>query len=537
MTATAKPRQSRKPAARRGTKPPEGDVRVAVYTRISTDEEHQPYSLGAQDQRLRSYVDSQPGWALVRTFEDQKSGATLDRPGLQRALDEGRAGRFDLLLVYRVDRLARSVRGLAHVLEELDSAGVAFRSATEPFDTSTPAGRMMVQMLGVFAEFERETIIDRVIAGMERKAGRGEWVVGPRPFGYTLPPKGTPGPRHLVVDEDRAPLVAAMFDMYARQRIGAQGIANWLNESGHRTQRGKPWGHTAVLTVLRNRTYLGEVFFRGTWHPSPHPPLVDVDLFEKAQEVLAERGDGLAERASNSTEYLLSGLVVCHRCGKHYVGTAATGNAYRYRYYTCWSRNRYGTSTCDADRLPAEELDEAILGSLLATYKRRPLFAKAVKAAAKGATEQRQERESELAAVASEIAKCESSIERYFLAFENGTMPEARCAARVNALGDRAAQLRARHADLLEQLNGPQPEAPSEDVLAAIRQHVAHVMEHGPDSQRKAVMQALVGEVRVHSRDHIVPTFYVPEDSDPAKVLMPDGIVGVTGLEPVTSAV
>ena len=83
----------------------------------------------------------------------------------------------------------------------------------------------------------------------------------------------------------------------------------------------------------------------------------------------------------------------------------------------------------------------------------------------------------------------------------------------------------------------PQPEAPSEQMLAAIREHVAHVMKHGPDSQRKAVMQALVGEVRVHSRDHIVPTFYVPEDFDPTKVLMPDGIVGVTGLEPVTSAV
>jgi site-specific DNA recombinase len=133
MTATAGP--TRKPAARRGRTPLEGDVRVALYTRNSTDEEHQPYSLGVQDQRLRSYVDSQPGWALARTFADQKSGATLGRPGLQQALDEARAGRFDLLLVYRVDLLSRSVRGLAHVLEELDSAGVAF---ARPPSRSTP---------------------------------------------------------------------------------------------------------------------------------------------------------------------------------------------------------------------------------------------------------------------------------------------------------------------------------------------------------------------------------------------------------------
>src|SRR5207244_2843000 len=161
-------------------------MRVATYTRISTDEEHQPYSLEAQASRLQSYIASQEGWLLVRTFSDQKSGATIDRPALQQALSKARAGRFDLLLVYRVDRFSRSVRGLAQLLEELDRAGVAFRSATEPFDTTTAAGRMMVQMLGVFAEFERATIVDRVVSGMERKAARGEWTAGKLPFGYRL---------------------------------------------------------------------------------------------------------------------------------------------------------------------------------------------------------------------------------------------------------------------------------------------------------------------------------------------------------------
>jgi site-specific DNA recombinase len=145
-------------------------VRIATYTRISTDEVNQPYSLGAQSERLASYVASQEDWELTGTFTDQMSGAKLERPGLTNALRAAKAGRFDLLLVYRVDRLSRSVRGLAEVLETLDAAGVGFRSATEPFDTTSAAGRMMVQMLGVFAEFERATIIDRVIAGMERKA-------------------------------------------------------------------------------------------------------------------------------------------------------------------------------------------------------------------------------------------------------------------------------------------------------------------------------------------------------------------------------
>src|SRR5579864_7950545 len=111
-------------------------MRIATYTRISTDEDHQPYSLEAQDTRLGSYVASQDGWEHVRTFSDQMSGATTERPNLQRMLTEARASRFDLLLVYRVDRFARSVRGLDHLLDELERAGVAFRSATEPFDTT-----------------------------------------------------------------------------------------------------------------------------------------------------------------------------------------------------------------------------------------------------------------------------------------------------------------------------------------------------------------------------------------------------------------
>ncbi len=123
-------------------------------------------------------MTSQPDWELIRRFSDQASGATTERPELKRALAEARAGRFDLLLVYRVDRFSRSMRGLTQLLEDLDSAGVALRSATEPFDTATPAGRMMVQMLAVFAEFERATIIDWVIAGMERKAACGEWCAG-----------------------------------------------------------------------------------------------------------------------------------------------------------------------------------------------------------------------------------------------------------------------------------------------------------------------------------------------------------------------
>ncbi len=164
------------------------------------------------------------------------SGSALERPELQRALAEARLHRYDLLLVYRVDRLSRSVRGLPQILEELDQAGVHFRSATEPFDTGTPAGRMMVQVLGAFAEFERATLIDRVIAGMERKAARGEWLGGNVSFGYRHSAEGGV----LELEDSEAPLVPVMFDLYVNKRVGYRAIAMWLNERGHRSRAGHP---------------------------------------------------------------------------------------------------------------------------------------------------------------------------------------------------------------------------------------------------------------------------------------------------------
>jgi site-specific DNA recombinase len=186
-------------------------------------------------------------------------------------LADARAGLYDLLLVYKVDRLARTVRGLAQVLDELDGAGVAFRSATEPFDTSTAAGRMLVQMLGVIAEFERATIIDRVIGGMERKAARGEWNGGYRPFGYQVK-KAADKTHILVPDPAEAALVPVIFDLYVNQRLGAKSIAVWLTDHGHRTRAGRPWSHKAVLPILRNRIYLGEVFFRDIWYKASTSP-------------------------------------------------------------------------------------------------------------------------------------------------------------------------------------------------------------------------------------------------------------------------
>src|SRR5688572_24136166 len=282
--------------------PPRLGVRVALYLRISTDEEHQPFSLEAQRLKLGQFVPTQPGWVHVETYEDQVSGAKASRPELDRALRDAKLGRFDVLLVYRVDRFARSLKVLVHLLEELEAAGVAFRSATEPMDTSTATGRMLVQLLGVFAEFERATIIDRVVNGMERKAARGEWPGGRLPYGLRL------DDGRLAVLDGEFETVQRIFDRYASGTLGCTALANELNDDGLRTRSCKLWTRQMLLEMLRNRAYVGEVFFRGTWHRSAEHPFLDTEVFDRVQAILAERGEGYGQRfRSRDSEYLLTG--------------------------------------------------------------------------------------------------------------------------------------------------------------------------------------------------------------------------------------
>ena len=193
-------------------------------------------------------------------------------------------------------------------------------------------------MLGVFAEFERATIIDRVIAGMERKAAQGGWCGGHEPFGY----RAVKGEGRLDVDEAEAPVIAVDLRPLRNKRLGAHAIANWLNEAGLRTRAGSRGRIKAVLTVLRNRTYLGEVHFRGTWSEASHPPLVEEGLRCRPGHRSRSGVRMSPEARFELSDYLLTGLVVCAGCGRHFSGTRATGRNATYRYYTCGGRQRYG---------------------------------------------------------------------------------------------------------------------------------------------------------------------------------------------------
>jgi site-specific DNA recombinase len=425
------------------------DVRVGIYVRRSTDEEHQPYSIEAQDTRLASYIDSQPGWRLVKRFADDASGASVDkRSGLAKAMAAARAGLIDVLLVYRVDRFSRNLRDMVTLLDDLDRVGVVFRSATEPFDTSTPMGRMLVQMLGMFAQFERDTIIDRVIAGMERKAAKGKWKGGRRPFGYTVDKTI----HKLIPHTGEAAIVRLIFDLYTRDRLGARSLARVLNDRGHRTATGGRSAHQ-VLRVLTNRVYLGELNFRDIVTNDCHEAIVDPNLFEQAQQILLARSEDYSHRAANSSDYQLTGKMRCPKCDKAMIGTRAHGKTKIYRYYTCFNRTRYDTGKCNATRINADAVEPAVLDALASFYRdHHRLIADAITRAQAQHLAGEDTQRAELATIEANLTKTNHTVDRYLNAFENETLDEDDLATRLTALKSKIKQPRTRRDELTDQL-------------------------------------------------------------------------------------
>jgi site-specific DNA recombinase len=503
-------------------------TRVCLYTRISTDEENQPTSLHSQKDRLESFCKVHDDWRVVAHYEDRATGTKLDRPGLQAALDLARDGGADLLLVYRVDRLSRKVRQLAQLAEELDRLDVVLRSATEPFDTGSAAGRMMLQMLGVFAEFEHATIVDRVTAGIERRAKQGYSPNGRVPYGYRRNDA-----KELIEDEREAPVVRRIFDLYTAGRHGAVSIARLLDAEHAPARSGQRWQPAVVLLILRNEAYVGRVHWRGQVFDGKHAGLVDEATFERAQALLKERGEDCAQRVGQRSDFLLSGLLRCGRCRRAYVRRHERQRQRRPLPLLRLLRPpKRGPKACDGDRIPREKLEDAVIEQLADIYRDGHLIRQAIEATSENEDTERAAVEDRRASVAAEIKRAERAIDRYLDAFENGDLDAKRFQNRVDALQAKLDTLKDQDQQLAHELAAEAPNPPDTAELHATANALEDAIRQGNPEHTKALLRILIQELRVNSRAEILPTYRIATPM----VCATTSSVGDPGLEPGTSS-
>jgi DNA invertase Pin-like site-specific DNA recombinase len=315
-------------------------VHCAIYTRVSTDQglEQDFNSLDAQYDACQAYIRSQAhaGWTLLRAKYDDGgfSGGNTDRPALQRLLEDVRAGKVQVIVVYKVDRLTRSLADFAKLVELFDAHNVSFVSVTQQFNTTTSMGRLTLNVLLSFAQFEREVTSERIRDKIAASKRKGLWVGGKVPLGYAVKDK------QIVVEEEGAALVRSIFQLYLElgslnllmKELRKRNVRTKVQQlKSGRTIGGIPFTRGPLSYLLRNRFFVGEVVYKGEVLPSPQPPILDRALFDAVQAKLAEQHNNHAQTRLRS-EALLVGKIYDDR-GHRMSPSHSRKKGVRYRYY------------------------------------------------------------------------------------------------------------------------------------------------------------------------------------------------------------
>ncbi len=353
---------------------PKPRKRCAVYCRVSSDErlEQEFNSIDAQKEAGQSYVASQrsEGWIpVVDDYDDPGfSGGNTERPGLKRLMADIERGLVDIVVVYKIDRLTRNLADFSKMVEVFERQSVSFVSVTQQFNTTTSMGRLMLNVLLSFAQFEREVTGERIRDKIAASKRKGMWMGGMPPLGYDVQN------RQLVVNPAEAAVVQRIFKDMAvigsplkiAGQLAAQGITTkaWKTSTG-KVRLGTRIDKQYMYKMLRNRIYLGEMSHKGTWYPGTQAPIIDIDLWNSVHAVL---GKDIHARSNQTkmaarTDILLRGLLYAPN-GERMYSTYTRKNDKKYRYYVTKSEARFGSDSRSHERIPVETVDVPVVAQI-----------------------------------------------------------------------------------------------------------------------------------------------------------------------------
>lgn len=349
-------------------------MRCAVYTRKSSEEglDQEYNSIDAQRDAGHAYIASQraEGWIPVADDYDDAafSGGNMERPGLKRLMADIEAGKIDVVVIYKIDRLTRSLADFSKMVEVFERQGVSFVSVTQQFNTTTSMGRLMLNVLLSFAQFEREVTGERIRDKIAASKRKGIWMGGVPPLGYDVEN------RRLVPNPQEAKLIRHIFTRFVElgsstklvKELRLDGVTSkaWTTQDG-KVREGKPIDKGLVYKLLGNRTYLGELRHKEQWYQAEHLPIVDQTVWDSVHAILATNGRSRANATRATTPFLLKGIVFGHdgRALTPWHSTKKTTGK-RYRYYLPMRDLKEHAGASGLPRMPAAELESAVLDQL-----------------------------------------------------------------------------------------------------------------------------------------------------------------------------
>lgn len=472
-------------------------MKAAIYIRVSSTEQAlEGYSLPAQESLLKTYAETY-GHTIFKVYDDPGiSGKNIeDRPGLQRLLADAQKGKFELVLIWKLSRLSRSLIDLLQVVELFKQHNISLVSHSEHFDTSTPIGKMLLQLLGSIAEFERNTLIENVRMGMNQRFVSG-LSKSSFPFGYIHTED-----KKIALDPEKAALVKEVFNRFTSGSKITE-LVDFLNASGYKNRVGRPWRYEVVLKMLQNEFYLGYVtsgrkdLKASTFEKKEgvHDPVIDQLTFDLVQEKINTAKKMSYVRRPDANQ-LFSGIVVCPVCGYplYYVESYRRyndGKKYLTPVYRCAASN-INRMKCSGFSISRNRVDNEVLNRLKKTIESEELYPFMKTDSVNG---KQDKNEGRLDAIIAELEENQKVRDRYFSLFESGKVDIEHFSDRINAVLSKIEALQQEY-DSIKDLK-PASIKDAAEVISDIKTYFS-VYEDLTNEERRDILRTIVQKVNL----------------------------------------
>ncbi|WP_339279086.1 recombinase family protein [Paenibacillus sp. FSL W8-1187] len=500
-------------------------TRVAIYCRVSTEEQaEQGYSIDAQLDTLRKYCELY-GKEIAGEYVDRGvSGKSMKgRYELQRLLQDANEGKFDEVIVWKFNRMARKNLDLLNIVEILNKNNIIFRSFSENFDTSTSMGKFALSMMGAVGELERDTIVDNVKMGHRQRARTGKHN-GKVPFGFRITEAQLEGKlrdSEIVVVEEEAAIVRNIYEQYASGH-GLKAIANDLNHRGHKTKTGNPFSICAIRDILDNSMFVGKIRYNRyeNWSErrrqgkstepilveGHHPAIVSEELWEKVQLLRGKKSAMPKKRFQG--EYLLTGIIRCPECGaamtaSRTVNRAKDGTKIVRMYYSCGRFRSQGSAVCHANSVRKDEAEQAVTERIRQAVAQPDILKKVVQSVNERRSGRIKPLRDELAAVQARIDKLEEKKRKYLGLYEMEEIDRDLFAGRLNDLNRELDAELTRRSKLQLELRDDQVEPVSYELVRSLVGSFDALLRRSPFQQRKTLLHLIVKRITLDDRKRV----------------------------------
>ena len=497
--------------------------KVAIYCRVSTTEQaEEGYSINEQ-KKLLTYECEKNGNTVYKIYSDEGiSGKNITaRPALKELLNDANEGKFDSVMVWKINRIGRNLKDVLDMVDLFDRNNITFKSATEPFDTTTPGGKMQFQMMALIGEFERGTIAQNVKMGMMARAREGRWN-GNVIIGYDLKLKEHTTNKkrkdtELVINEKEAEIVRTIFTMYS-QGNGYKAIANYLNKFGYKTKKGNSFSLTAIKDILNNPVYIGKIRYnlRPNWsekrrkgtNSNPlivdgkHEAIIEQELWDKVQSML-QTSKGKPSRIYDG-EFPLTGILKCPQCGAGMVimrtsRTRKDGTKRRLEYYCCGNWKNKGTAVCHSNAIRVDKANDYVFGKLSELLSNDKLVRDIVKNINTDRKNKVDPSKDELQKLTKELDKISAKKDKLFEAFEEDIITK-------EEFKERVAELQSRERLLQEDVNNLKMNALDDNVQQVSYEVVKETLSKVGEmlgncksmEQKKKLLHMLISKITIN---------------------------------------